>query len=147
MEIKQTLISGVAMLGLGLATAGYSRLNYDIGQLSNIGPGAFPFGIGLLLAGFGAVMCLEGIRQRRIGVEFQGRNIAFVLAAIVLFALLVAPFGLFAAVTLSGALAARAEPRNLPLTCLTVGMALAIFCSVLFVVILGLPLRAFAWRL
>ena len=147
MQIRGTMAGGILVCGIGAATSVYSALNYEIGELSNIGPGAFPIGLGVLLLLFGVSLVIQGLYESRYRFELNLGNVVYILLAVLCFALLIAPFGIFPAVTVGGAIAARADRSSSNLFCAMLGLSLAAICSFLFVILLELPVPAISWRL
>lgn len=82
------------LLGGGL---GLGALNYRMGDAARMGPGWFPFWVGMLLAAVGAVLVLRAMRPgtppERMA-RFDLRTWFWILGAVVLFALLLEPLGL-----------------------------------------------------
>jgi len=82
-----------------VAGAGFSigALNYKLGDPARMGPGFFPFWIGVLLALVGVATALSALRRGRPAETIQRpelRAMAWVLGAVVLFGLLLQPLGL-----------------------------------------------------
>ena len=82
-----------------LAGAGFSlgALNYKLGDAARMGPGWFPFWVGILLVAVGIATATAGLHpaaeQERVKRP-EPRVIAWVLGAVVLFGLLLQPAGL-----------------------------------------------------
>jgi hypothetical protein len=82
--------------------AGFSlgALNYKLGDAARMGPGWFPFWVGVLLVLVGVATAVQGLKpgageERIKGLEL--RTVAWILGAVVLFGLLLVPMGLVAA--------------------------------------------------
>lgn len=133
---------GAVLTAIGAAAAAYVALHYRIGSISSIGPGMFPFGLGLLLAGFGALMSLEALRPAAgPGIEKPPVLIGPALAVFVgvaLFALLIDRAGMLpatAALTLcSGLASGRFDVRR----SLVVFVVLSLVALLLFRMTLGI---------
>jgi hypothetical protein len=145
MHIKETLASGLVIGTIGGATALYSAINHEIGELSNIGPGAAPTGLGVLLFAFGLALVVQSVPEQKIAWTLPLRNIAFVVLAVLCFGLLVEPFGLFPAVFLGGSFGALADRENGIKFSIVLGLSLATLCTLTFVFALGLPIDAIRW--
>jgi Tripartite tricarboxylate transporter TctB family len=82
-----------------LAGAGFSlgALNYKLGDAARMGPGWFPFWVGILLVAVGIATAASGMRasaaEERVKRP-QLRSVAWILGAVVLFGLLLQPLGL-----------------------------------------------------
>jgi hypothetical protein len=113
-----------------------------------MGPGYLPTVLSWTMAGIGAFLALRALFES--GPEIEAslvRPQAFIIAAIVVFGLLIERTGLAPSVivvTLIAAFASR-EMRWKETAVLAVG--LAILCVLLFVKILGQPLDIFKWGL
>ncbi|MBA2964317.1 MULTISPECIES: tripartite tricarboxylate transporter TctB family protein [Ramlibacter] len=82
-----------------LAGAGFSigALNYHIGDAARMGPGWFPFWIGILLAAVGLLVAGASVRAGAASEQLQRPKLgamAWILGAVVLFGLLLQPLGL-----------------------------------------------------
>jgi hypothetical protein len=85
------LIFGVFLFGIGLIAAIYG-LRYGLGQLNDIGPGAFPLGLGI------AMMILSALAMKEAGAEDPvSRRLTpafFYLPGIIIWSLLIEGAGL-----------------------------------------------------
>lgn len=142
-DFLRRMAPGAVLAALGAAAAAYVAAQYRIGSLSAIGPGLFPFALGLLLAGFGALMCLEALRPPAAPAIGKPPLLPLptlaVFAGIALFALLINRAGLLpatAALTLGAGLAGGTFSLR---RCLGVFLALAVVGQVLFRMTLGIP--------
>ncbi len=82
-----------------LAGAGFAigALNYKLGDASRMGPGWFPFWVGVLLALVGVITAWGGLRATAGETNVKRLElgpIAWILGAVVLFGLLLQPAGL-----------------------------------------------------
>lgn len=82
-----------------LAGAGFSlgALNYKIGEAARMGPGWFPFWVGILLMAVGFATSAAGLRASAAEARVQRpelRSVAWILGSVVLFGLLLQPAGL-----------------------------------------------------
>ena len=133
--------AGAIYLALGIAVVWAGR-GYAIGTAARMGPGYFPTVLGLLLAVFGAASLGRSfLRPGEQITAFAWKQVAHVLGAIVLFALLLEPAGLLVALTVLvvvGALASRHTRADLVSGLALVGIVA--FCSLVFVKGLGVPM-------
>ena len=141
----QDFWAGLLFLAVGLLAV-YLGRNYNFGTATKMGPGYLPTVLSWIMAGIGAFLALRALLEQGSGIEPSlWRPQAFIIAAIVLFALFIERLGLaptVVVVTVVAALASR-EMRWIETLILSVG--LAILCVVLFVKILGQPLTIFNW--
>ncbi len=88
--------AGLLFILFGVASTVFGR-SYEIGTAAKMGPGYFPFILGLVLTTLGSVISLRSLSKgkttRRKG-SIQIRPAVLILSSIVLFGLLLLPFGL-----------------------------------------------------
>lgn len=126
--------SGVMFLVIGLAFAGLAQ-RYDLGTAQRMGPGYFPTVLGGLLAVLGLVIAIRALRRAERGSDverFHFGPLAVVLGAVALFALLLRPAGLVAALLVLVGVSAYASHEFrlrevIPLAAFLVGLVLAVF--------------------
>lgn len=97
-----------------LAGAGFSlgALNYKLGDPARMGPGWFPFWIGVLLVAVGVANVAAGMRAhapRQHVKRPEIGSIAWILGAVVLFGMLLKPAGLVLSLAVLVLVASRAS--------------------------------------
>ena len=134
--------AGVMFLVVGGLFAGIS-LTSKLGTAARMGPGFFPFFLGAILMAFGIAIIVFSLREKNAGpgVEkfYWGANF-WVLMPIVAFGILLKIVGMIAAglfVVIVSSIASH-EFKLKPVVLLAVG--LVIFCSIVFVGGLKLPI-------
>jgi hypothetical protein len=93
---QKNFASGLLYVGAGLAFA-IGATSYQLGSAERMGPGYFPFWLGLLLASIGAVVLAGSLRSRTPPEKLPRldfRTLGWVLGSVALFGVLLAPFGL-----------------------------------------------------
>ena len=133
-RLQKDFWSGVMFLAVGLAFVGLAR-NYELGTAQRMGPGYFPTTLGALLAVLGLIVAIKGLaREERGGdiARFHFGPLAVVLGAVALFALLLRPAGLVAALTVLIGVSAYASHEFrlrevVPLAAFLVVLVLAVF--------------------
>ena len=111
----QDFWAGLLFLVVGLIAI-YLGRNYTFGAATKMGPGYLPTVLSWMMAGLGAFLALRALIER--GPEIEGslyRPQAFIVAAIVVFALLIERTGLapsVVVVTVIAALASRSEEHT-----------------------------------
>ena len=131
--------------------------SYEIGQLRRMGPGFFPMLLGATLCLFALLIALQDAKERMSRNEhtrttllafsdfkLRWRPLCMPLLAILLFATLLESAGLVPAVVASVAVAGFAERSNSPGVIAVIAALTAVFTSVVFVRLLGIPFRLFA---
>ena len=126
--------SGVMFLAVGLAFAGLAQ-RYELGTAQRMGPGYFPTVLGALLAILGLVIVIQGLAREERGGDierFHFGPLLVVLGAVALFALLLRPAGLVAALLVLIGVSAYASHEFrlrevIPLAAFLVLLVLAVF--------------------
>jgi putative tricarboxylic transport membrane protein len=134
-----------AVVAIGVKIGDHALLNgYAMGTPARMGPGFFPFWLGVILIVLGLVISITALRGHG-GVEaklerFHWGPLAYVLFSIVLFGVLLQPTGmLFSGVVLIiGASLGSPSFRLKPVLLLAV--FLVVFCALVFVILLKLPI-------
>ncbi len=106
------ICGGLALASIGAAAAGWAWLHYDAGSLRQMGPGAFPLALGLMLAAIGLIVALPGLRRAGEAVPFEPWAAVGVLASILVFGLGLRPLGLVIASFAGVLVASLPAPRR-----------------------------------
>jgi hypothetical protein len=98
MRIRRSkdFFTGIMFLFFG-AAAMFLSATYKIGTGANMGPGYFPFVLGLLLVIFGSVFVITSTiltKEPQENPSWQFKPLALVLSSVVLFSLILRPLGL-----------------------------------------------------
>jgi hypothetical protein len=96
---KQDFWSGVMYFACGVFFAAFAT-SYSMGTAAKMGPGYFPFYLGILLCLIGAYVAILGLKKDAEVAEveaFDWRTILTVLGGVVAFAFLLPTMGLFIA--------------------------------------------------
>ena len=146
-RVKKPQDVGAAILFILMGTVGlWVGQDYTFGTSARMGPGYFPVMLSWLLLAFGAIIgaaafAFEGPRIERP----NWRGILLVLAAILLFGLLIERAGLAATALGVPLLAAFATPEVRWKEAVALAVALAVACVVVFVYALRQPMQTFVW--
>lgn len=144
------LAGGLACIAIGLFVVRYASQHYTVGETARMGPGFFPVVLGWVLTGLGGLIALLSLRRAVQALEpppWRPRALAAVLAAVVVFALLVERSGLVPATLALTLVATAAERPYRWRRSIVLGLALALLAWLIFTVGLQmtLPAFAFAW--
>lgn len=141
--------AGIALLlvivGLGVAERGWA---YSIGSMGNIGPGFFPFGLGLLLAVLGTLQLAAELArggEDASGGKFPWRPTIMISLAMAVWVLMLSRYGLIPATVALVIIASLSEAPFRIFTVISSAIVLSLACYGLFVYILQMPLAAFVW--
>lgn len=108
---QKDVAAGVLYVLFGAAFS-LGALNYRLGDAARMGPGWFPFAVGLLLVLVGVLTALSGLRAAAAPEQvkrFEFAPLAWVIAAVVLFGLLLQPAGLVVALAVLVVVGSRAS--------------------------------------
>lgn len=141
-------IIGGALLVVVSIIALINTRSLDFGSLAEIGPALIPQALAGLLVILGAAIMLAGLRAGAAGERLAGwklRPLVSILGGILLFGLTVRTIGIVFAAPLALMTAgfATSETRWRELALFVA--ALTLFCSVLFRLVLGLPIPLAPW--
>ena len=134
------LIARGLKLGDSVLLAGYT-----MGTPARMGPGFFPFWLGLILMALGAAIALASLRRSQGGEDasfprFHWRPILLVLGAVVLFGLVLRPAGMLVAGFLLVFIASLGSRTFRARATVVLGAGLVTFCALVFVGGLKLPI-------
>lgn len=144
MRIKSrtNFLSGLLFLTTGLVATSLS-LSYDTGTANRMGPGYFPFCLGVLLIGLSLVVLLDSLWTRSPEddkVRWDFKVLGIVLLSVVLFGLLLNALGLVLVLMLLVITAGFASHEFSWRVSIASAVSLTLLCVVIFVYGLGLPL-------
>jgi hypothetical protein len=106
---RHDLIGGLLLAALGVFVVIYTQ-RYDFGTPARMGPGFFPHILGWILAVLGVLIALPAwFRRSAEPLQVQWKNLVFVLAAVVLFALTLRTLGLVLATVIAVFVATLAD--------------------------------------
>ncbi|SFV15204.1 tripartite tricarboxylate transporter TctB family protein [Pseudoduganella namucuonensis] len=132
--------SGIMFLAIGLATVVIAR-DYPMGDAGRMGPGYFPTVLGWLLAAISAITLIGSLSARGAPMErFAYKDMLLILGSVLLFGLLVRGAGLACAIPALVIVSARASAKFRWGPAIALAIGSAVFCVLLFVKALGLPL-------
>lgn len=143
------LLAAAAVLALGIFGM-VEAMDYRLGELRNIGPGAFPLAVSTLLVVSGLLIAAEGTVAIRADRDQSAetapvRVVIFIAAGLLAFAFLMPRFGLLPAIAACVGLSAFADGSLRLWQVALLAAAVAAFCAVVFVVLLNLPLDLVTW--
>ncbi|MBT9493587.1 MAG: tripartite tricarboxylate transporter TctB family protein [Paucibacter sp.] len=135
--------TGVIFLVFGLSAVFIGR-DYAMGTAAKMGPAYFPTILGALLALIGGIAVLRSFKRKGEAIEkFYLKELFIVLAAVVLFGVLMRGAGLGPAAVVLIMLSAYASPKFKWHEALLLALGMAGFAVLVFVKLLGLPLQVF----
>lgn len=133
--------AGVMFAAVGAGFAAVAT-TYKIGTAARMGPGYFPLVLGAILALLGILIIAGSMRgSKGQGVDkFHWRPIFWVLGSIILFGVMLKILGMLLAGLLQVMIACYGGPEFKARDSAFLAVALVIFCALVFVVGLKLPI-------
>lgn len=132
--------SGIIFIIVGLAAL-YLGQDYAMGSAGRMGPAYFPNILGGLLTLIGAVSVVRSILISGASIEgFSVKGMLLVVCSPILFALTIRGAGLVFSIVALVMLSALASIKFRIAPFLAVAIGLAVFCALVFVKALGLPM-------
>lgn len=146
---KIDVLAGLFVILLGILAI-LESLNFQMGTSRNMGPGYFPFYIGVFLLLVGSGIIWQGRKPAGEAPEFGQlptlRALLLILAGVVCFALLIERFGLVVASAVAVFLGTLADNRTSMVQKLTLTVAVPVVSVIIFKFGLGLQVDIFRWR-
>lgn len=132
--------SGAIFITIGLAAIFIGR-DYAMGSAGRMGPAYFPTILGGLLALIGAIAVVRSLVSPGEAIEaFTMKGIVLVITGTILFGVLVRGAGLAISIIVLVMLSGLASIKFKVAPFLAVAIGMAVFCVLVFVVGLGLPM-------
>lgn len=143
--VDRDLTGGAILLVVGMAASYVAITSYPLGTIQRMGPGMFPAGLGVILAGLGALQIVLAWRQPRKAPEIRIFSPILILASIAAFAIVIGPFGLVPAIVSLIFVASAAELRLRLMDMLLLSVGLSLLAPFVFSFCLGLPITLVSW--
>lgn len=137
-------LAGSLLILVGAFSAIYAGFSYDIGTLSEMGPGFFPVVLGSLLILFGVRIALSSLGTAGDTTSFEWTTVFIVCFSLVLFAFLLKPLGLIFSIIITASLSAVPSKQSLKKNLLT-AVVIAGLSYVIFVLGLSVVVPLWPW--
>ena len=127
-------------IGIGAAFA-FQATTYSMGSAARMGPGYFPFWLGIVLALMGAIVLLNALSKRAEETtisRFDFRILLLVVGSVVLYGLVLRPLGLYLSVFLLVVISSLASHEFNWKVAIANGLFLVLFSYLAFIRGLGL---------
>jgi hypothetical protein len=142
---QKDVAAGLLYVVFGAAFS-IGALNYTMGYPARMGPGWFPFWIGILLVIVGMLTVSTGLRTTAVKDDIkrlQLGSLAWIISAVVLFGLLLRPLGLVGALGVLVLVSSQASHEFTWKSAIVLAVALILFSSAVF--IWGINLQLALW--
>lgn len=139
------IFGGAALILIGVFAVIYALTTMALGTVSSMGPGMFPTGLGVILAGFGVAILVSAMLRTAEMPIVDIRSLAAICASILIFAIMVRPFGLIPAIVVQTLAASRADSKLSLIGTAVVAASLALGATLIFRTGLGMQIAAIAW--
>jgi len=136
--MNRDIVSGLALAAIGAAASLYAYANYSIGSAVSMGPGFFPFYLGIILAALGLLISTVSIGTTVLdNVNTSFGSLVLIAASIVLFGFVLNQLGLIIATVMSVTLATFAsQSYSSHMSRILVAVSLAAINCLVFVLVL-----------
>ncbi|VCU70158.1 Tripartite tricarboxylate transporter TctB family protein [Pigmentiphaga humi] len=139
-QSQQNFWAGVMFVILGLFFATFA-VEYQMGTAAKMGPGYFPFWLGVILAVLGAVVAIAGLSpkaERTEVAKFNYKTLGVIIGNVVLFGILLRYLGLYVSAFLLVVLSSMASHEFKWKVAILNGICLVVAIHFIFIVGLGL---------
>ena len=137
---RQDFWSGVMFIVLGLGFS-WQASSYQMGTAARMGPGYFPFWLGLVLALLGAIVLISALCKKATETAVEGfdwRIVFLVVGSVVLYALILKPLGVYLSVFVLVVVSSLASHEFSWKVAVANGIFLVVFSYLAFIKGLGL---------
>lgn len=144
---QKNFTAGLLYIVVGLAFAA-GATNYQLGTPARMGPGYFPFWLGLLLAGIGAIVLAGSVRRHTLPEslpKLDFRTLAWVLGSVALFGVMLVPLGLVLSLVALVIVSSRASHEFGWKGAVLNALLLLVICVGAFIYGLGLQMPLWPW--
>jgi putative tricarboxylic transport membrane protein len=144
---SKDIVAGSLLVVIGLAVAIRSLYFYKLGTVSHMGPGMFPAVLGFVLAGIGALIFVPAFFGSDPLPRPDYRQIASVIAGVLLFAASIDSLGMVPAIFLVTIAAVMADNKLTVFQTILLGAGLSLLSVLIFRIVLAVPLDIVKWPL
>lgn len=141
----RNIFGGGTLILVGVFIALHSLTTLTLGTISNMGPGMFPAGLGFILAALGIAIVVPALFRAAPLPEVDVRSLVAILGSVLVFALLLEPFGLVPAIVGLTLIASRADSKLSLLGTAILAVCLSIGTTLIFQVGLGRQISILNW--
>ncbi|WP_279482048.1 tripartite tricarboxylate transporter TctB family protein [Aureimonas sp. SK2] len=141
---RRDLLAGLIFIAIAAGFA-FEASNYEMGRAIRMGPGFIPMTLAILLALFGVMIIVAGLKkdERVEKTPIPWKGILLILAALVIFGEFGTLLGLVPVVFIGTAVVALASAKNPVGSALVIAACMSALCWLVFKVGLGITLPTF----
>lgn len=138
---RRDLLAGVVVALVGGAFFLAAR-SLPAGPSGQIGPGFVPSAVGLMTVGLGLAIAARAFGRSVALPRVALRPVLAIFASVAVFGLLIRTTGLAPALVGTTIVSTLGSPKNRPVPTVALALSVAIGCTLIFIVALGLPFDA-----
>lgn len=139
------IIGGLALIAFGLFCAVNAIATLRLGTYAQMGPGMFPAALGFVLAVIGAAIMAPAFRREGEELAFELRPFVMILISVLVFGIMIRPFGLIPSIVALTLVASRADGKLSLGWALALAALLSVLTTLIFSIGLGLQISIFNW--
>lgn len=139
------IIAGVVLITVGILAAIYVISTLKMGTTTRMGPGMFPVALSIIIVGFGVAVLVPALFRPGDMPSVNVVPLFTILVAILVFGLMIRPFGVVPSVMALTLIASRADRKLSWLGATVLAVILAAVAALVFPVGLGLLIPIVAW--
>lgn len=147
---RKDVFSGAFIVLIGVLAL-WEASTYNLGTAARMGPGLFPFGLGILVIALGLGIMVIDARQPEMtsdegaGPKASWRALFFLPLSILTFALVVSRWGLAPATLLAVFISTFADRSQTLVKSFIIACVVTVLCVIVFSYLLGLQVEVFKW--
>jgi hypothetical protein len=135
---NKDFLSGMFLAFVGIFVSFYSQ-RYNFGSITDIGPGFFPFILGILLSFIGFIIFIKSFFQDENKINFEFKSLFYVIAGTIAFKLTFQFLGFIIATILS--IFIFMVPVKIKwYKKIILGLSVSLFNYIIFIILLGVNL-------
>jgi Tripartite tricarboxylate transporter TctB family len=146
---NKDLLAGLMFIAIGLVFF-VGAYNYQMGTAARMGPGYFPRILGAIMVFLGLLVAGVGLKNQAkwaatAGIGWTWTPVVLVIAAVLLFGVVLPKLGMIAALVILIGLAGYAAHDKVYSQLAMIAILMCVFCAGVFVYGLKLQMKLFPW--
>lgn len=134
----------ILIIFVGISVSCYAYFNYNIGEPSHMGPGFFPFYLGIILAVIGTTIFLATFNKKFLPKKLNYKKLIIIISSIILFSTTLNTLGILLSTFLSSLLSTYANKNYINNTSrIIVALTITLITWIVFILFLDVPIKIF----